>query len=140
MTILLLATSTCYGLSIERYSFTWEDVNTRDVIRWEGDTAVVREGSSMQELSCRITAGVGCWRSDGRPGQGDCREDKQSVQPASEGKQRISWVTCRQICAMAGRQRLSRASLKVQSSLARNNPRLPQVEILSWPASVRLLD
>ncbi len=52
---LLLTTSSALGLSIERYTFNWEDINTRDVIRWEGDIAVVRQGSSMQKLSCRIT-------------------------------------------------------------------------------------
>ncbi len=55
LTSFLLATGTAFGLSIERYSFDWTDINTRDVVRWEGDTAVVRQGSSMQELSCRIT-------------------------------------------------------------------------------------
>ena len=51
---ILLTASTASGLSIERYDFTWNDINTRDVVEWKGDTAVVRRGTSMQELSCRI--------------------------------------------------------------------------------------
>lgn len=32
----------------------WEDINTRDVVRWEGDTAIVAHGSKMTELSCSV--------------------------------------------------------------------------------------
>ena len=51
---LLLTTNVAIAVSIERIAFTWDDINTRDVLRWEGDTAVIRQGSSMQELSCKI--------------------------------------------------------------------------------------
>lgn len=52
---LLLITSSASALSAERFDFSWNDINTRDVLHWKGDTAVVRQGSSMQKLSCRIT-------------------------------------------------------------------------------------
>ena len=51
---ILCATTPLSAHSIERISFTWEDINTRDVLRWEGDTAVVRQGTSIQELQCKI--------------------------------------------------------------------------------------
>jgi len=51
---ILLTATTASGLSIDRYDFTWNDINTRDVVEWKGDTAVVRRGTSMQELYCRI--------------------------------------------------------------------------------------
>ena len=50
----LCATTSLSAHSIERISFTWEDINTRDVLRWEGDTAVVRQGTTIQELQCKI--------------------------------------------------------------------------------------
>lgn len=51
---LLFTTSITSAGSTERFEFTWNDINTRDVLRWDGDTAVIRQGSSMQELSCKI--------------------------------------------------------------------------------------
>ena len=51
---LLLATSNVFATSTQRITFTWSDINTRDVLRWEGDTAVIRQGSSMQELRCKV--------------------------------------------------------------------------------------
>jgi hypothetical protein len=51
---LLISTNNVSAFSVHRVDFTWEDINTRDVLRWEGDMAVLREGSSMQELSCKI--------------------------------------------------------------------------------------
>ncbi len=51
---LLFTTSVTSAVSTERFAFTWNDINTRDVLRWEGDTAVIRQGNSMQELSCMI--------------------------------------------------------------------------------------
>ncbi len=51
---LLLTTMNVFAVSIERFEFTWSDINTRDVLRWEGDTAVIRQGSSMQEFTCKI--------------------------------------------------------------------------------------
>ncbi|MBC8200779.1 MAG: hypothetical protein H8E86_01935 [Planctomycetes bacterium] len=35
-------------------TFIWTDINSREVVRWEGDTAVVKHGSVMQELVCKI--------------------------------------------------------------------------------------
>lgn len=51
---LLLVTSNVCAMSTQRITFTWSDINTRDVLRWEGDTAVIRQGSSMQELRCKV--------------------------------------------------------------------------------------
>ncbi len=50
----LLATSSAYAIDVTRTPFVWNDINTREVIRWEGDVAVIQQGSSMKELSCRI--------------------------------------------------------------------------------------
>jgi len=44
--------STLFALSYT--TFIWNDINTREVVRWEGDTAVVKQGSVMQELVCKI--------------------------------------------------------------------------------------
>jgi hypothetical protein len=44
--------STLFALSYT--TFIWTDINTREVVRWEGDTAVVKHGSVMQELVCKI--------------------------------------------------------------------------------------
>jgi hypothetical protein len=46
--------ATAQATAETRTSFVWNDINTREVLRWEGDVAVVQQGSSMQELSCRI--------------------------------------------------------------------------------------
>lgn len=51
---LFLATTQATAISSTHTSFVWNDINTREVIRWEGDIAVVQQGASMQELSCRI--------------------------------------------------------------------------------------
>ena len=51
---LLLSTTDASSLSTERLNFTWSDINTREVIEWRGDTAVIHPDSSMQELSCKI--------------------------------------------------------------------------------------
>ncbi len=50
----LLSTTSASALSIRKVVFTWDDINTRDVLRWEEDTAILRQGSSMQELSCKV--------------------------------------------------------------------------------------
>lgn len=49
-----LTASTAVAGSTTRYEFEWKDINTRDVVRWEGDTAMVRPNSSITELSCSI--------------------------------------------------------------------------------------
>jgi len=48
------AISSAHAFATNRLAFRWDDVNTRSVIRWEGDTAVVREGGTMQSLSCKV--------------------------------------------------------------------------------------
>jgi hypothetical protein len=52
--IALLTASSAFALGTTRASFVWNDINTRVVVRWEGDVAVIQQGSSMKELSCRI--------------------------------------------------------------------------------------
>jgi len=52
---LLLTTSSASALSIERIDFIWSDINTRDVLEWKGDMAILRRGSATKELSCRVT-------------------------------------------------------------------------------------
>jgi hypothetical protein len=52
---LLFTTTFACGVSTERFNFTWNDINTRNVIEWRVDTAIIQEGSSMQELSCRVS-------------------------------------------------------------------------------------
>jgi hypothetical protein len=47
-----LLTTTAFGAS--RSSFTWSDINTREVIRWDGDIAVIQHGAAMEEISCRV--------------------------------------------------------------------------------------
>jgi len=49
---LLLASSA--NAMLHRQSMQWKDINTREVIRWEGDTAILAHGSSMTELRCKI--------------------------------------------------------------------------------------
>jgi len=44
----------CFGFSSITHEFNWTDINTREVIRWDGDTAIIEQGSSAQELSCKI--------------------------------------------------------------------------------------
>ena len=51
---LLLSTTSASAFSIHNVVFTWDDINTRDVLRWEGDTAILRQGSSTQELTCKV--------------------------------------------------------------------------------------
>ncbi|MCH2147389.1 MAG: hypothetical protein MK073_06200 [Phycisphaerales bacterium] len=50
--LLLLPLLACLGLAPEKHQFVWEDINTREVMRWEGDTAVIKQGAQMQELEC----------------------------------------------------------------------------------------
>ena len=53
--IVLIITATCSeSFAMQRLTFQWSDINTRDVMRWEGDTAVVRQGSSTIELECKV--------------------------------------------------------------------------------------
>jgi hypothetical protein len=50
-TLLLASSATAM---LHRQSMQWKDINTREVIRWEGDTAILAHGSSMKELQCKI--------------------------------------------------------------------------------------
>jgi len=52
--LLILPLIACIGFSPEKHSFVWDDINTREVMRWEGDTAVIKQGTQMQELSCTL--------------------------------------------------------------------------------------
>ncbi len=52
---LSLTAITSGAFAFGKKSFVWNDINTREVLRWEGDTAVVQQGSSMQELACSVT-------------------------------------------------------------------------------------
>jgi hypothetical protein len=51
---LTLAAITSGAFALSRKTFVWNDINTREVIRWEGDTAIIQQGSSMQELACKV--------------------------------------------------------------------------------------
>jgi hypothetical protein len=51
---LTLATCTSNIFAMSRKTYVWNDINTREVIRWEGDTAIVQQGSAMKELVCKI--------------------------------------------------------------------------------------
>jgi len=48
----ILLTGIASSASIERIHFEWSDINTREVVEWDGDIAQVRQGASMQDLSC----------------------------------------------------------------------------------------
>ena len=50
----LLTASTCFAAVLDRLTFRWSDINTREVTEWVGDTAHIRQGSSMRELTCKI--------------------------------------------------------------------------------------
>ena len=51
---LCMATNCAHAGSTQRLEFSWQDINTRDVVRWEGDTAIVKPGNPMQEFSCKV--------------------------------------------------------------------------------------
>ncbi len=52
--LLCLTASSAFAGSTKRYEFEWKDINTREVVRWEGDTAIVNPRSSITELDCSI--------------------------------------------------------------------------------------
>ncbi|MBT4530470.1 MAG: hypothetical protein HOC27_04640 [Phycisphaerae bacterium] len=52
--LLCMTASPVAASSTQLLTFDWEDINTREVVRWEGDTAIVQHGSTMQNLSCKI--------------------------------------------------------------------------------------
>ncbi len=52
--LLLLPLFACMGFAPEKHHFVWDDINTREVMRWEGDTAVIKQGTQMQELECEL--------------------------------------------------------------------------------------
>ena len=55
LTLSLTAFMLCASTAIPSLAqFTWEDINTRDVVEWKGDTAVIRNGSRMQEFTCKL--------------------------------------------------------------------------------------
>ena len=45
---LLLSTTTAFAFGTSRSSFKWSDINTREVIRWDGDVAVIQQGAKME--------------------------------------------------------------------------------------------
>jgi len=49
---IIIATSA--SAFLQRQKMQWCDINTREVVRWEGDTAILAHGSSMEELQCNI--------------------------------------------------------------------------------------
>lgn len=48
----LISASSVVAGNVKTIEFTWEDINSRDVVRWEGDTAIVAPSSTTTELSC----------------------------------------------------------------------------------------
>ena len=52
--LLLLPLFACMGFAPEKHHFVWDDINTHEVMRWEGDTAVIKHGTQMQELECEL--------------------------------------------------------------------------------------
>ena len=52
--LLCLTASSAFAGSTKRYEFEWKDINTREVVRWEGDTAIVNPRSAITELDCSI--------------------------------------------------------------------------------------
>ncbi len=50
-TLLLATTASAF---LQRQKIQWCDINTREVTRWEGDTAIIAHGSRMTELQCNI--------------------------------------------------------------------------------------
>jgi len=51
---LIVAVTSSTASGIGRVSHSWSDINTRNVIRWEGDTAVVSRESYAKDLTCRF--------------------------------------------------------------------------------------
>ena len=47
-------TLAAHAVSQERLTMQWQDINTREVVEWRGDTAILAQGSSMIELRCKI--------------------------------------------------------------------------------------
>ena len=52
--VLTLTASQNVVFAMNQTTFVWNDINTREVIRWEGDTAIVRQGSSMRDFECKV--------------------------------------------------------------------------------------
>ena len=50
-TLLLATTASAFS---QRQKMQWSDINTREVVRWEGDTAILAQGATMTELQCNI--------------------------------------------------------------------------------------
>ena len=51
---ILITASTCYSAVLDRLTYRWSDLNTREVSEWVGDTAHIRQGSRTLELTCKI--------------------------------------------------------------------------------------
>jgi len=49
----LALASTANGM-VHRQTMQWNDINTREVVRWDGDTAILAQGAAMTELQCKI--------------------------------------------------------------------------------------
>lgn len=47
-------TLSAHAMWQERETMQWKDINTREVVEWRGDTAILAHGSSMTELRCTI--------------------------------------------------------------------------------------
>ena len=54
LTCILTLTATSNAVVVQRQTIQWKDINTREVVRWDGDTAILAPGSSMTELRCKI--------------------------------------------------------------------------------------
>ena len=44
----------CFGFSPITHEFNWTDINTREVIRWDGDTAIIKQAKNIS--NARIAA------------------------------------------------------------------------------------
>lgn len=49
-----LALASTANALVHRQAMQWSDINTREVVRWEGDTAILAQGAAMTELQCKI--------------------------------------------------------------------------------------
>lgn len=52
---IFITASSCFSAVLDRLTYRWSDLNTREVAEWVGDTAHIRQGSTTTELTCKIT-------------------------------------------------------------------------------------
>ncbi|MDP7008005.1 MAG: hypothetical protein QGI78_00365 [Phycisphaerales bacterium] len=52
--ILTLTITQAASAVVHRQTIEWSDINTREVVKWEGDTAILAQGAAMTELQCKI--------------------------------------------------------------------------------------